>query len=87
MSQLRTTDILETSIGSYGGKYIANTNATTPDAGRRFVAIQVITDCVITLVGNITGITTVALTAGTIIYGRYTSVTLASGRVIAYQGV
>ena len=87
MSQARTTELLETSIGSLGGQYIADTDATTPATGFKFVAIQVITACTITLVGNITGITTVALPAGTIIYGRYTSLTLASGSVIAYNGV
>ena len=79
--------IEKSAIGGYGGKYIATTDATTPDSGYSFIAIQVITNCSITLVGNITGITTVALSAGTIIYGRYTSCTLASGSVIAYQGV
>jgi hypothetical protein len=38
-------------------------------------------------VGNITGITSVSISAGTIIYGRYTSITLASGSVMAYYGV
>ena len=89
MSQARTTELLETSIGSLGGQYITDcvTDATTPATGFKFVAIQVITDCSITLVGNITGITTTGITAGTIIYGRYTSLTLASGSVIAYNGV
>jgi len=73
--------------GGYGGKYISTTAATTPDTGFVFVAIQVIADCSITLVGNITGITTASVDAGQVIYGRYTSVTLASGKVIAYQGV
>lgn len=87
MSQTRTTDILETSIGSYGGKYISDTNITTADSGRTFIAIQVVTDAVITLVGNVSGITTVSFTSGSVIYGRYTSITLGSGAVIAYQGV
>ena len=79
--------IAKSTIGGYGGKYVATTDATTPSSGYSFIAIQVITDCSITLVGNITGITTVALPAGTIVYGRYTSLTLASGSVIAYNGV
>lgn len=79
--------IEKATIGGYGGKYITGTDATTPSAGYSFIAIQVISDCSITLVGNITGITTVSLSAGTIIYGRYTSCTLASGSVIAYNGV
>ena len=87
MSESRTTELLETTIGTLGGQYIADTDATVPATGYKFVAIQVITDCVITLVGNITGITTTALSAGAIVYGRYTSLTLASGSVIAYNGV
>ena len=75
------------SMGTVGGKYIDDTTATSPESGYVFVAIQVISDCVITLVGDITGITTVSVDAGQIIYGRYTSCTLASGSVIAYNGV
>jgi len=77
----------QSSLGQFGGKYIANTSATTPDTGKVFVAIQVVADAVVTLAGNITGITTVAFNEGAVIYGRYTSITLASGSVIAYQGV
>ena len=73
--------------GGLGGKYIATTDATTPESGYVFCAIQVISDAVITLVGSITGITTITVLAGTTIYGRYTSCTLASGSVIAYNGV
>lgn len=79
--------VLNTAIGNYGGDYIADTNASTPTDGYIYQAIQVITDCSITLVGNISDITTVSLTAGTIIYGRYTSITLASGSVIGYYGL
>jgi hypothetical protein len=75
-----------TAVGNLGGKYIATTDATTPAEGYVFNAIQVITDCSITLAGAPSGITTVSLTAGMIIYGRYTSCTLASGSVIAYNG-
>ena len=86
MSIPRQTQIEESSMGQEGGKYIATTDATTPDSGYVFTSIQVISDAVITLVGNITGITSVSVLAGTVIYGRYTSCTLASGSVIAYQG-
>ncbi len=87
-SYLSTIDEnLQSSLGQNGGKYIATTDATTPTAGHFFTAIQVISDCVITCIGNITGITAVSLSAGTIIYGNYTSITLASGSVIGYYGV
>jgi hypothetical protein len=58
-----------------------------------FVAIQVLEDAVIsaTLVAydNQIGdasITSLALTAGTVIYGRFTALQVASGRIIAYKG-
>lgn len=66
------------SVGNYSGKYVSNTASTTPATGYIFNAIQVITDCELTAAGNITGLTSVSLTAGTVIYGRYTSITLAS---------
>jgi len=79
--------IEKATIAGYGGKYIASTDATAPDDNLSFIAIQVIATAVITLVGNITGITTVTVATGTVIYGRYSSITLASGSVIAYHGV
>ena len=84
---LREGELLHSSLGGFGGKYISNTDATTPDSGYVFTSIQIIEDAVVTLVGNITGITSVSLLAGTVIYGRYTSCTLASGKVIAYNGL
>lgn len=81
LSIARQTEILEQSFGTLGGTYIDDTDA---HAGV-FCAIQVLTNCVITLVGTISGITSVALAAGTVVYGRFTSVTLASGSVIAYN--
>jgi len=75
------------SLGQLGGKYIASGTTTTPDSGYSFLAIQVVEECEITLVGNISGITNQVFQAGTIIYGRFTSVTLGSGIVIAYNGV
>lgn len=83
-NQLHILD--NTAVGNHGGVYITGTDATTPAETYVFNAIQVITDAVVTAAGNITGITAASLDAGTIIYGRYTSITLASGSVIAYQG-
>lgn len=79
--------LLKDQLGYNGGKYISTAITSTPDTGYTYYAIQVITDTVITCVGNVTGLTSVTLAAGTIIYGRFTSVTLASGSIIAYQGV
>ena len=66
-------------------------------AGETFVAIQVLEDAVIscdllpytTPKGNEIGdtsITSLSLTAGTVIYGRFVDLEVASGKVIAYQG-
>jgi len=81
----------QASLGQFGLR-ILTTNATT---GETFVAIQVLTDAVIsaTLTANEstgeigdTSITSLALTAGTVIYGRFVDLQVASGKVIAYKG-
>lgn len=77
---------LQAALGGFGGKLITNTAATTPDTGYKFIAIQAITDSVVTAVGNITGITSLSIPAGFVFYGEYSSITLASGSVFAYQG-
>lgn len=75
-------------IGQYGSNRITTTATTTPDSGKVFVAIQITEDAVFTtLTGNMANTTGLALSAGTVIYGRFTSITLASGKVIAYMGV
>ena len=85
MSQERTTQILEESIGNAGGQYIVDTNEATPNS-RRFIAIQAITDTTISsITGNI-DISGAILLAGTIVYGKWTALTLTSGKVIAYEG-
>ncbi len=61
--------------------------------GEAFVAIQVLEDAVITsdlvgldkIIGD-TNITSLALTAGTVIYGRFVNLEVESGKVIAYKG-
>jgi len=84
------------SMASFGqfGLRVLTSNAT---AGETFVAIQVLEDTVITAtllpyvtpkgdaIGD-TSITALALTAGTIIYGRFVALEVASGKVIAYKG-
>jgi hypothetical protein len=73
--------------GNNGGKYIAGTDATTPDTGYVFTSIYVASNAVITAVGNITGITGITVAAGLTIHGRFTSITLGSGAVLAYNGI
>ena len=74
---------------------LTDTTAITTTKDDVVRAIQVLSDCAFTtLTGNVTknGIATAAvgadygtLTAGTIIYGEFSAVTLASGSVILYR--
>lgn len=87
MSIPKLTELTNISLGNLGGKY-SGAATITPATGFVFQAIQVLADSTITLVGNITGITTITILAGTVIYGRYTSCTIAAGgSVIAYYGM
>lgn len=82
------SETIQSEMAQYGGKYITNTSTTTPVGGFVFVAIQAIEDTVInTSASNISGLTGATLLAGMTIYGRFTSITLTSGKVIAYNGV
>jgi hypothetical protein len=83
-------------VGQFGqyGLRVLTSNAI---AGETFIAIQVITDCVISskldsyqtnnieIIGD-SVITNLALEAGTVIYGRFYDLEVASGKVIAYKG-
>lgn len=81
------------SFGQFGMRVLTSNAIATEE----FVAIQVLEDAVITSTllpyvtpkGNAIGdtsITALALTAGTIIYGRFVALQVASGKVIAYKG-
>lgn len=82
------------SFGQFGLRVL---NAEASIQGETFIAIQVLTDAVINsklkpyptpdseIIGD-TDLTSLALTAGTIIYGRFYDVDVASGKVIAYKG-
>jgi hypothetical protein len=79
------TDAGLVSLGQRGFVYIADTTATPGN----FAAIQIIADAQFSAlsalnstVGGLVGIT---LSAGTIIYGPFTTFTLGSGKVIAYK--
>lgn len=88
MSQQRTTELLESGLGKPNIKRVTGTDATTPDAGFVFCAIQAETDTVIsTATGNFTAnaFDGATIAAEGIRYGRFTSVTLTSGSVILYQ--
>jgi hypothetical protein len=81
-------------LGQFGIR-VLTTNA---EVGETFIAIQVLEDAVITSdlvvlspineissIGD-SSITALSLTAGTVIYGRFVNLELASGKVIAYKG-
>jgi len=77
------------SVGGYGSKLITDTTVTAPTAGYVFTAIQFLSDTVFTtLTGNVTGsIVGVTFIEGSVLYGRFSLITLASGSVVAYEGV
>ena len=73
------------SLGQYGGIYQTGAGTITPTTAPVFCVIQVLQDAAVTTVGSLT-LTAVTLTAGTTIYGRFTSVTIGGGSIIAYLG-
>jgi hypothetical protein len=85
-------DIMEASAGYNGAEFISDTAQHIADTCTVYTCLQVISDASIsqfTTDAKITGnaFTGILLTAGTIIYGRFTSITLISGQVLAYKGV
>ena len=74
------------SMGNLGGQY-SGAATLTPAALYNFTAVQIITDAVVSCVGNVSGLTTISLSAGVIIYGSFTSVVITSGTVIVYNGL
>lgn len=74
----------QSSTGDYGFRFLEGGDASA--SGESFRAIQVIEGAVITtttLVGD--ALTNVGLGEGTIIYGKFDSVSCVSGKVIAYS--
>ena len=96
MEHLEYSSVGNQGVGAFGqmGLRVLTTNATV---GEKFTAIQVIEDAVISTtltsyksggfesIGDIS-ITSLSLTAGTVIYGRFVNLQVASGKVIAYKG-
>ena len=65
-----------------GGQVITGTGVTTGN----WIEIRVLTTCVFTtLTGNLTNVGSTSFPAGTVINGRFTTITLASGSVVAYH--
>jgi hypothetical protein len=84
-SVTQETDASLVSLGQRGFVYVGDTTATTGN----FAAIQILNDAVFSalsaLNSTVGGLVGATLTAGTIIYGPFTSFTLTSGKVIAYK--
>ena len=88
---MNQADYAVNAMGGNGFEFISDTVAHTPPTGQVFVALQVIADAVISAY-TYTGVSGNTFTgntipSGTVVFGRFTSVTLTSGKVIAYKGV
>ena len=79
-------EVLNASMGNYEGQY-SGAATITPDEGYIFNGIRVVSEAVLTCNGNISGITAITFPAGSVFEGRFTSIVIASGGIIAYQGV
>ncbi len=87
----RVNDVQRASLGLYGQRLLTGTSVV----GEHFIAFTVLTDCVISytnvapwneVLGGDTSQTSLSITAGTTIYGMMTTLSLASGSVMAYIG-
>ena len=93
-SVVNIVDLAEESFGGKGFEFITDTAKHDAQNGMVYIALQVLDDAKIVSCetdegAEITGnkFTGELLPAGFILYGRYTSVTLERGKVIAYKGV
>ena len=93
-SYINVADLVEESFGRKGFEFISDDEEHTAPAGMVFTALAVVKDAVFTKLVAATGaeitgnsMLNETLPAGDIIYGRFTSVKLASGKIRAYKGV
>ena len=91
---INIADLAGESLGGKGFEFISDTTERVAPKGMVYIALQVVDDAVLDSYeadegAKITGdnFTGELLPSGFVLYGRYTSVTLASGKVIAYKGV
>ena len=91
MSESRTSELMGVSLGDFGSKSITGTSAVTPATGKTFTAIQAISNIVVsaqtdkgTSNMDLTDFTTIL--AGTVVFGKWSSITLSSGEAIGYYG-
>jgi hypothetical protein len=80
-----TKNVCDAMMGNLGGAF-SGAATITPVATYVFNAVQVITEAVLTCTGVPTGVTGITFEAGTVFYGRYTQIVIASGTIFAYQG-
>lgn len=78
-------NLLEMSLGGKGGVY-STAGTITPPTGKKIRVIEAATECSITAIGNVTGITARTLESGRKYYGKYTEVVIHSGEAIIYYG-
>ena len=71
------------SLGQFGRTFQIGAGTIAPDVGKVFIAIQALTDAVVTL----SDAASLQLIAGTVILGRDATATVVSGNIVAYQGV
>jgi len=88
---LDQTHIANALGGQMGATLFTDTTARTPGTGNFWIALIVLTDAVFTLLTNDVGldgnaITGVTFPKGSLIYGRFTAITLASGSLWALRG-
>jgi hypothetical protein len=82
-------------FGCYGSEVISDTDPHTPPDGYVYVAVQMLSDTNIDEISatatapveNINAMEGVVLGAGQVIYGKFASIELTSGLVIAYYGI
>jgi hypothetical protein len=91
---MNNRDLIEAYLGNNGAEWISDTAAHTAPDGMVFTSFQVVTNATLsaytaetgaTITGNT--FTGVAIPAGTRIYGRFRSLTLTSGSILAYKGI
>lgn len=76
----------QSATGDYGFRLLSGGDSST--AGESFRSIQALEDSVVTtttLAGD--ALTSVTLTEGMVVFGKFDSVAVASGKVLAYKAV
>lgn len=77
----KADNFYQTAAGDYGFKHLSGTGSTT-DSCR---AIQALEDTVLTTTTSKgDALTSITIPKGSVIFGKFDSITLASGRVLAY---